>query len=102
MTRFRAAVLGVFMVTFVGCGGPSANERENRKAFEMLLTAISIKNAKELEKDATRIDERHREGRLSDRRHKDLLGIIKEARAGDWGKAENMAYEFRETYAFFR
>lgn len=95
---------GLFLCLLVlaGCGGPSAEERENRKAFEFLLTAVSLQNAKELEKDAQRIDERHSAGKLSDARHRDLQRIIEKARAGDWGEAERMAYEFREAQPFFK
>lgn len=104
MSRFprRAALLGGLLLTLAGCGGPSPGERENRKAFEMLLTAISLKNVKELEKDARRIDDRHAAGELSDARHRELCEMVEKARAGDWGKAEEMAYEFRERRPFFR
>jgi hypothetical protein len=70
--------------------------------FEFLLTAVSLKNVKELEKDAQRIEERHTAGKLSDARHRDLQGIIDKARAGDWGTAERMAYEFRGAQPFFK
>jgi hypothetical protein len=98
----RATVLGVLALAVAGCGGPSDVERENRKAFEMLLTAISLKNSKELEKDAKRIEARHSVGGLSDARHNDLRRIIEKARAGDWTVAENMAYEFRQKRPFFK
>ncbi len=100
MTRRLGLALALLAV--VGCGGPSEQERENRKAFEFLLTAVSLKNGKELEKDAKRIDERHAAGQLSDARHRDLQAIIEKARAGDWGEAERMAYEFRERQPFFK
>ena len=90
------------LLLLTGCGGPSSEERENRKAFEFLLTAVSLKNVKELEKDAQRIEERHTAGKLSDALHRDLQGIIEKARAGDWGNAERMAYEFREAQPFFK
>jgi hypothetical protein len=90
------------LLVLAGCGGPSDEERENRKTFEFLLTAVSLKNAKELEKDAQRIEERHAAGKLSDARHRDLRGIIEKARAGDWGKAEELAYAFREKQPFFK
>ena len=35
-------------------------------------------------------------------RHKELMKIVDAARAGDWGQAERMAYEFREAYPFFK
>lgn len=100
MARRHLLFLGLLVLT--GCGGPSVDERENRKAFEFLLTAVSLKNAKELEKDARRIDERHTAGKLSDARHRELSEIIEKARAGDWGKAEEMAYAFREARSFFK
>jgi len=95
-------VLFLGLLVLAGCGGPSDDERENRKSFEFLLTAISLKNAKELDKDARRIDERHAAGKLSDARHRDLQAIIEKARAGDWGEAERMAYEFREAQPYFK
>ena len=97
----RHAVLLCFLV-LAGCGGPSDEERENRKTFEFLLTAVSLKNAKELEKDAKRIDDRHATGKLSDARHRDLQAIVEKARAGDWSEAERLAYAFRESQPFFK
>jgi hypothetical protein len=90
------------VLVMAGCGGPSVEERENRKTFEFLLTAVSLKNAKELEKDAKRIEERHVAGKLSDARHQELQGIIDKARAGNWVEAENLAYAFREARPFFK
>lgn len=98
--RIALGLLPLLLLT--GCGGPSAEERENRKAFEFLLTAVTLKNPKELDKDAKRIDYRHASGALSDARHGDLRAIVEKARSGDWGEAERMAYEFREAYPFFR
>ena len=98
----RRLCLLVCLIGLGGCGGPSEDERENRKSFEFLLTAVSLKNAKELEKDARRIDERHTAGKLSDARYRDLQAIVEKARAGDWGEAERMAYEFREAQPFFK
>ena len=97
----RRHALLLCLLVLAGCG-PSSEERENRKTFEFLLTAVSLKNAKELEKDAKRIEERHAAGKLSGARHRDLQGIIEKARTGDWGEAERMAYEFREAQPFFK
>jgi hypothetical protein len=98
----RKRIVCLSLVLLAGCGGPSDDERENRKSFEFLLTAVSLRNDKELEKDATRIDERHVVGKLSDARHRDLLAIVEKARSGDWGEAERLAYEFREAHPFFK
>lgn len=92
----------MLLLAFAGCGDPAPDERENRKSFEMLLTAISIKSSKELEKDAKRIEERHSIGVLSDAKYQELGAIIERARAGDWGRAEGMAYDFRERNPFFK
>ena len=100
--RSRTTILGGLLLTLVGCGGPSDQMRENRKAFEMLLTAITLRNPKELEKDAGRIEGRHAAGQLSDSSHSDLQEIIGKARAGDWADAEEQAYKFREAQPYFK
>jgi hypothetical protein len=97
----RAVILGL-LLTIPACGGPSEREYKNRRELEALLTALSLRNRKELEKDARRIDDRHASGELSDNFHEDLQEIIAKARAGDWGQAEKTAYEFRERYPFFK
>lgn len=102
MTRRKAfPCCSLLLVALAGCGGPSYDERENRKSLEMLLTAVTIRSPKELEKDAKRIEERHEAGVLSDGGHRRLAEIIEKARSGDWGKAEEMAYTLREEKPFF-
>lgn len=98
----RRIGLTVVLVALAGCGGPSEDERENRKSLEFLLTAVSLKNARELEKDVQRIEERHSSGKLSDDRHRELLAIVEKARAGDWAEAERLAYELREARPYFK
>ncbi len=90
------------LLTPVGCGEPSARELKNRQEFEALLTAVSLRNKPELEKDAKRIDGRHASGELSDGGYDDLQSIIKKARNGDWGGAEKQAYDFREKRPYFK
>jgi hypothetical protein len=87
------------MLAPCGCGGePSEREVKNARAFEALLTAVSLKNRKELEKDARVIDQRHAAGVLSDARYNDLRAIVEKARAGDWDAAEKRAYQFRAPF----
>lgn len=97
----RAILIAAVLSTIPACGGPSLEARENRKTFEMLLTAISLKNQKELERDARRIEERHASGVLSNARYRELVNMIAKARAGGWGEAEEMAYAFRGAYPYF-
>ena len=95
----RATVLAGLVVTLLGCGAePSQRELKNAKAFESLLTAVSLKNEKELEKDAKVIDERHSTGELSDGKYREIREIIEKARAKDWDGAEKRSYEFRKQF----
>ena len=82
-----------------GCGGePSPREVLNARAFEALLTAVSLKNQSELEKDAQMIEGRHAQGELSTSNYQTLRAVIEAARAGDWKSAESRAYEFRKQF----
>jgi hypothetical protein len=96
-----AWLIMVLLLAVAGCGEPSERELKNRRELEALLTAISLRNAKELEKDIKRIDDRHASGELSDDGYKDLQEIVKKAQAGDWSEAEKRAYELRESKPFF-
>ena len=50
----------VAIVLASGCGGePSDREVKNARAFEALLSAVSLKNEKEFTQDVKQIDERH-------------------------------------------
>jgi hypothetical protein len=95
----RATVLAGLLLSPVGCRWePSEREVKNARAFEALLTAVSLKNEKELETDAKVIDERHSAGELSESRYKEIQEVIAKARAKDWGGAEKRAYEFRAQF----
>jgi hypothetical protein len=101
--RKRMTMLAGLLIMLTGCGGePSVRELENRRELEALLTAVSLKNEKELARDLKRIDNRHASGELSDDGFKDLEEIVKKAEAGDWGGAEKQAYALRESKPFFK
>ena len=89
------------LIILTGCGEPSVRELKNRRELEALLTAVSLRNKSELEKDIKRIDARHDSGELSDQGYNDLQEIVKKARAGDWSAAEKQAYELRESKPYF-
>ena len=97
--RSRATCLAALVLMSVGCGGePSGREIKNARAFEALLTAVSLKDARELEGDARLITDRHDSGELSDANYRQLLEIIEKARSKDWAGAERRAYEFRARF----
>lgn len=97
-TLASAAVLGL-VTALAGCGRePSHRAVENARAFEALLTAVSLKHDKEVERDAKAIEQRHAAGELSDAKYRDLAEIIAMARAKDWSGAEKRAYEFRSQF----
>jgi hypothetical protein len=95
----KTLMLAAAGLLIAGCGGePSKREVENARAFEALLTAVSIKDPKELEGDARLIEARHDSGELSDANYRGLAEVIEKARARDWAAAEKRAYEFRASF----
>jgi hypothetical protein len=103
LNHVRGPALGLLVgLMLVGCGGPSDREIKNRRELEALLTAIALKNKKELHKDIKRIEDRHSSGDLSDGSYKSLREIIDKAQAGDWSGAEKQAYELRESTPYFK
>lgn len=95
----HAAALAGLAMAVGGCGGePPEGEVRNSRAFEALLSAVAMKDGKELEKDARVIDERRASGELSGGSYEILREIIGKARAKDWGGAERRAYEFRARF----
>ncbi len=93
-----AAFLGL-MSTMAGCGGePSQREVRNAQAFEALLTAVSLRNDKEVEADSRLIEKRHDAGEMSDAKYREIEEIIRKARSRDWAGAEKRAYEFRAQF----
>jgi hypothetical protein len=96
---FCRPLLAALLFAVSGCGAnPSEREVGNARAFEALLTAISLRNRSELERDADLISARYAKGDLSDAKNRDLQAIIQHARAGEWGAAERQAYEFRAQF----
>jgi hypothetical protein len=95
-------LIGSVLIGLAGCGEPSVREYRNRGELEAVLAAVSLRNAKELARDATRIGDRHASGELSDAFHKELSEIVELARRGDWAGAQKRAYEIREQPSIFR
>jgi hypothetical protein len=90
-------------LALAGCSGePTERELKNRRELEALLTAVSLKDKKELARDARRIEDRRASGELSEAPYRTLRQIVDKARAGEWAAAEEQAYQFREESPFFR
>ncbi len=98
-TRTDTRLFLLVALISAGCGGePSDREVKNARAFEALLTAVSLKNEREFNKDVERIDERHASGELSDANYREIRKIVEKGRAKDWAGATKQAYEFRERF----
>ena len=102
--RRRIAI--VFAITvlvgFVGCGQPTEESRQNRRLTDALLTAVTVKNKKELEKNKVLIDKRRTDAVMSEANHKTLIEIYSQAKLGKWAEAEEALYKFRESIPFPR
>lgn len=100
--RRRATVTFAVCVSLViaGCGKPTEDARQNRRVVDAVLTAVTVKSRKQLDKDAALWDKRLADGLVSERCHKAVRECIEKARAGDWGGAEDSLYKFRETEPF--
>src|SRR5690242_10498916 len=99
----RTSLIAALIMALGGCSGePSERELKNRRELEALLTAVSLQDKKEVDRDARRIEARHDSGELSDAPYRTLQEIARKALAGDWAAAEKQAYEFREASPFFR
>jgi hypothetical protein len=98
----RAGRLILATAVLLGGCGPSPDAVQNRRELEALLTAVSLKDAQELERDAGRIAARREAGGLSDAGYADLRAIIDQARLGDWPGAERRAYDLRSRRPYFR
>ena len=98
--RIRTKALALLLTaSTLGCQWePSQRQLRNARAFEALLTAVSLKNVKEVEADAQAIKALHDSGEMSDDPYAILEQVIKNARAKDWATAEKLAYEFRARF----
>lgn len=94
-----AAALPLFLF-MAGCGEPTAEDRDNRRVVECLLTAITLHNPRLLADGASWAARRHDAGHLTDEEYRGLRAIIDKARQGDWLAAEEDGYRFRELHPF--
>ncbi len=96
----KMLAVSLALVVFGGCGQPSEDARQNRRLTDALLTAVTTKNPKELEKCKAMIDKRRTDAVLSEANHKKLGDIFAQAKAGKWAEAEDGLYKFRASEPF--
>ncbi len=100
--RLWAILLGLALLVS-GCRrAPTQAERENRRAVDEILTAITIKNQRLLAESAARAKGRHDDGKLTDEEFQGIEAFIGKARADDWAAAEKDGYEFRKKHPFVK
>lgn len=95
-------LFGLFVAAMFGCGEPSEETRQNRRLVDAVLTAVTTKNRRELDRDEKMLTERHSSGLLSDRAYDELRAGIERARSGDWSGAEEQLYRYRASDPFPR
>ena len=98
--RILLALVAGLAVNACGCGKPTEEARQNRRLVEAVLTAVTMKNRKELDKDSALWDKRLAEGLLTEAPHKKVNACIEKARSGDWSGAEEGLYKFRDSDPF--
>ncbi|MBX9792403.1 MAG: hypothetical protein K2Y37_26175 [Pirellulales bacterium] len=90
------------LVALPGCGKPSETARDNRRLYDAILTAVTLKNPTELAKDEKLLEARHADGSLSDSAYQAVTAAIAKARGGLWTEAEKDLYKFRDENPFPR
>ena len=94
--RLALSVLAVMLPQLSGCGGPPQVESQNREIVTSLATAVSARDPSWLEQNAQLVERHKAEGRLSETEYQVFRGIIAQAKAGEWDKAEQAVYALRE------
>lgn len=102
-------VLGLALLIALGAAifawgdrAPTQDERDNRRALDAILTAITLKNTRLLEESAKRAKARHDAHQLTDQQFQQIDAFIDKARKGDWPGAEKDGYTFRKAHPFVK
>ncbi|MFO0840918.1 MAG: hypothetical protein U0797_00780 [Gemmataceae bacterium] len=97
----RAAALALSLA-LCGCGKPPEEARQNRRLVDGVLTAVTTRNVKELDKCKALLDRRHADGHLPKADLDQVGAAVAKAKAGNWAEAEEALYRFREARPFPR
>ncbi len=100
LRRWTISLVALSLLCGSACNRPTADDRDNRRLLDQVLTAITLKNARLLEESAQRATERHTQGLLADEHFQSIQAFIAKGRAGDWQTAEADAYAFRKRHPF--
>ena len=92
--RLAAMLAGLLLV--VGCGGTQM-QPGNQRLTSSLRTAVSARNTQWLEQNVTVIEQRRREGQLTDEEYEALTPVVALARAGKWQEAEEAVVELQKS-----
>ena len=84
----------------VGCSAPSEDRRQNRRLMDAALTAVTLKNPKELTKCRKLLDERRAASLMSQENYAKVTALLDKAATGAWVEAEEGFYEFRKSKPF--
>jgi hypothetical protein len=96
MKRSASLVLALLLgaAALAGCSRPQV-EPDNLHLIASLRTALSARNTQWLQQNAELINERHRQGKLSDKAHREFVAIIEKAEHGNWQEAEEDTLAFQ-------
>jgi hypothetical protein len=102
--NMRQSLVILVGLTFIvaGCHRPTAEDRDNRRLIDAILTSITIKNARLLGDNLEWAQKRHDAGHLTDAQFEGMATIIEKARTGDWAGAEKDGYAFRKRHPFVK
>jgi hypothetical protein len=101
-------LVGMVVILLVGLfiasrwRGPTEEDRNNRRALDAILTAITMKNSRLLEESGERAKARHDERQITDEQYQSIEAFIAKARSGNWSGAEKDGYEFRRKCPFVK
>lgn len=105
--RSKAALLALVLIVLLTLAGfvsrrrvPTQQERDNRRALDAIMTAITLKNRRLLDDSADRARARHEAGQLTDTEYQAIEAFVEPARGGDWSRAEKEGYTFRKKHPF--
>jgi hypothetical protein len=97
MTRQRWAGLafGAVLAIVAGCGAPQIGpDREAFKSIDALYTAVSLRDAAQLERCGAELKQLQAAGKLPEPAYRSLEGILADARSANWGPARQHLRDF--------